>query len=222
MNMAASGKHLGIGVSILATIGAGAVLMFVFDPDRGSDRRSRIAKSIHDLRESAGSLGHQLRDHAGHLADHASETVGNVHSALHSRARAGIAAAQRAREAAEKPIRDHYQHTPVAGYTITAAGALAVGAAAVLLADEKRRNHLFSAAGETISGAGKSFRYFGKLIRSGLEQVASCQHQSRSSSGNERNARQPQQNRPAGLPGGAGNSSRPMASGPGAPAATPL
>jgi gas vesicle protein len=170
-------NQIGMGVSLLATIGAGAALMYVFDPDRGRYRRKRISRSVHDLGETAAHLRQRLKDRAGHLADHASEVADKVRRQVHARSNDrisdGIAAARRVREAAERPIRDHYRRNQFAGYSATALGALAIGAAAVLLSNPERRNRLFSGAGVAIQRAGRSFRAIGKSAGSRFEQLAS-------------------------------------------------
>src|SRR5262245_26073866 len=65
-----SGSMLRNGFSFLAGFAAGSIGMYLFDPDRGAERRHHLGDAAHEAwggtSAALGSAWGHMRDHAGH------------------------------------------------------------------------------------------------------------------------------------------------------------
>jgi gas vesicle protein len=108
-------------VLMIAGVGAGAALMYLFDPERGAQRRRQIASSAGDLASGAGgaankvwqevahhaaSVGHNLSNHASQIASAVNQTANEVSAGLDS----GSAAAHDGAHRLSGHIADHARH----------------------------------------------------------------------------------------------------------------
>src|SRR5882757_4552738 len=65
------------GLYLIGGLGLGAAVMYLLDPQQGSDRRQYLGQAMSDaLETTTTSVGSTL----GHLGEHASHLAGNVRS----------------------------------------------------------------------------------------------------------------------------------------------
>ncbi|MDP9174097.1 MAG: hypothetical protein M3O30_09565 [Planctomycetota bacterium] len=214
------------GVSLLGAAGAGALLVYLMDPQSGVARRRRISRgaseavrgatgtvtsTLNDLAERARQVGQHIAEHADHVSSHvaglADSARSSASSAEHLVSSAKGHVSENARSAVEKlgelaeRTRDYLSatrdqasasarnagkyarsylqpepRTPVAGYSVTAAGALALGLGAMYLLDpdegRQRRAKVVGHAGDVIGRTGRAFRRTGEFLRRQVNTLA--------------------------------------------------
>jgi gas vesicle protein len=158
----------------------------------------KLAGTWNEVAAAAGHLGHNLADHAAHAATHATEIAGNARSSLHDSLHNSLHGAQSAasdlrekisRQARKtlarlghraadyaKDLREHAgsyfereSPAPIAGYAMTAVGAVAVGVGVMYLLDpytgRHRREVIIGRASEAVAHTGRAFNTTGLFLR---------------------------------------------------------
>lgn len=152
-----TGYEAGDLAKLLGGAAAGALLMYMLDPDRGSARRSTSTAALrnagsrtgsalgnawHGVSERIGSLAHSAADSAGDLYDKAGSSAGDLADAAGSRA-------SRALEAAKPDGAAHRAWDN----TVDSVSRMASSSASDLDAATSRLGRLASQAGSSVMGA---------------------------------------------------------------------
>ena len=152
-----TGYEAGDLAKLLGGAAAGALLMYMLDPDRGSARRSTSTAALrnagsrtgsalgnawHGVSERIGSLAHSAADSAGDLYDKAGSSAGDLADAAGSRA-------SRALDAAKPDSAAHRAWDN----TVDSVSRMASSSASDLDAATSRLGRLASQAGSSVMGA---------------------------------------------------------------------
>jgi gas vesicle protein len=143
-----------IGASMLGGLGIGAVVMYLFDPDRGTARRQEISRQAEHLMSDAGDMMRRTSGKARQMRDTASSYL---HEVKHRLQNAGASLMQRDESC---PV----MKAGMVGMPIV--GALLLGAGAMFLLDpvsgrrrrariQDKARHYVNETSETLASTGR-------------------------------------------------------------------
>lgn len=144
--------------------------------DKAGDARDSAADQLHGLRGKLASIGYELIDRARHFGRHAADRAGDAADSARQSLRETTHPYRHALARAIDP--EHEPHTAghVVGYTSTALGTLAAGAAAMYFLDPQRgrarRHYLIDQAQHILRETGTVCRRTGQDLINRLQGTA--------------------------------------------------